>query len=197
MQRYYVGAGAGVSTYNDQTRHRPRRIAVKKWFKFLGVSTVVVLAVAVIAGVALAQGPVNEDGDGVCDSCGEQTGDGLMRGWRFSQNDETEWSGQGWGAAGEVACDEFIDEDGDGVCDLCGATEDTLMRGQGMAQSGEVQRQGRGPSANGEQLCDDFVDEDGDGVCDDHSENLVRTFAGRGGRGRVDGGQMQDGQGRR
>ena len=86
---------------------------------------------------------VDEDGDGVCDVCGEVPGEsGFGRGMGM------------WGRGVDVER-EFVDEDGDGVCDTCGVTpgEGGLSRGMGMW--------GRG--VNGER---EFVDEDGDGVCD-------------------------------
>ena len=165
---------------------------MKKWFKLLGVSAVVVLVIAAIAGVAVAQGPLDEDGDGVCDVCGEQAGEGVMRGWRYNQGGETEWSGRRGPAGGEIPCDEFVDEDGDGVCDLCGGAEGAPMRGPGTDQRVQPQWQVHGPSANGEQVCDDFVDEDGDGVCDNHAEIPLRPFTGRGGQGRMGGGPTQN-----
>jgi len=129
---------------------------MKKWVKIVNVLAVVALSLSVIAGVALAQGPVDEDGDGVCDVCDQPVGDG-------------------WRANGEQPCDDFVDEDGDGICDLCGAE----MRGPRYNQDGEPWQPG-GPQDG--QVCDDFVDEDGDGVCDNHDEVVPRQ-PGRGGRG--------------
>jgi len=51
---------------------------------------------------------VDEDGDGVCDVCGNVPGEFAGgRGWR------------GQGPNGE-GVRQFVDEDGDGVCDVCG-----------------------------------------------------------------------------
>jgi hypothetical protein len=90
---------------------------MKKWIKIVSVLAVVLLSLSVIAGVALAQGPVDEDGDGVCDVCGQASGEGLARGWQFNQDGDARGSGTGWRANGEQPCDDFVDEDGDGVCD--------------------------------------------------------------------------------
>jgi hypothetical protein len=100
---------------------------VKKWYAFVGVALVLVLGLVAVVGVALAQGPedgqtppvgpVDEDGDGVCDICGQELGDGFQRGWRFNQDGEEQWGGRGPWADGEHPCDGFVDQDGDGVCD--------------------------------------------------------------------------------
>ena len=86
------------------------------------MSLVVVLVLSAIAGVALAQGPVDENDDGVCDVCGEQVGDGLMLGPR-------NW--QGVDADGDGVCDNFVDEDGDGLCDNDGQYAQRSFSGRG------------------------------------------------------------------
>ena len=123
---------------------------MKKWFKLVGVLGVVVVVASLIAGVAWAQGPVDEDGDGRCDVCGEEVGDrplwrwrddpdaapqwrgrgldgdeerlgnGMMPRWRDDPDAASQWRGRGLGAGGDMPRDRFIDEDGDGVCDLYG-----------------------------------------------------------------------------
>ncbi len=159
---------------------------MNKWFKILGISVMVALIVSAIAGVALAQGPIDEDGDGLCDVCGEETGDGLGRGWRSSTEGQTDET-RVWRNNDQMPCDDFVDEDGDGVCDLCGEKLGSEVRNRQFSQTGEPQWQDRGPLAEGEQACDDFVDEDGDGVCDNHDENVrepLSGYPGRGGMGR-------------
>ncbi|WP_420643672.1 hypothetical protein [Candidatus Leptofilum sp.] len=90
---------------------------------------------------------VDEDGDGVCDTCGNVPGNGSGQGNQY-----------GNGAQGS----NFVDEDGDGVCDTCG----------NVPGSGQGNRYGNVPSneqgnwhGNGA-MGGNFVDEDGDGVCD-------------------------------
>lgn len=150
-----------------------------KWLKWIGVLAVVILGIAAVTGVALAQGPVDEDGDGQCDICGQEAGQGWMHGWRYHQNGQQTGRGP-YGDAqncphfvdenNDGVCDNFIDEDGDGVCD------NHAGRGQGQG-SNFVDEDGDG-------VCDNFVDEDGDGVCD------LRNQAGQpgsGGRGMMGG----------
>jgi hypothetical protein len=121
--------------------------------------------VVALAGVALAQGPVDEDGDGICDVCGGSVGEGAMRGPWFNRDGEAPWQGRG--------SDQFVDEDGDGVCDVCGGSVgEGTMRGPWFNWDGEAPWQGR--------ESDQFVDEDGDGVCDNHPEDA--PYAGQGGR---------------
>jgi hypothetical protein len=150
--------------------------SVKKWLKFVGTLAVVALGIAAITGIALAQGPtddglppvgpVDEDGDGLCDVCGQEAGEGFVRGRRFNQDDNAPLPGQG-----RFANDEFVDEDGDGLCD-------NLI------------------DQDGDGVCDNFADEDGDGLCDHHDENDEygpRPPAWGGGRGRM-GGRMGRGR---
>ena len=131
---------------------------MNKWVKWIGLAVVFVLSIVAVTGVVLAQGPVDEDGDGVCDQCGQAIGEGLMRGWHFDQ-DGTSWIGRG----GRMHGGTFVDEDGDGVCDSF-VDED------------------------GDGVCDNFVDEDGDGVCDNHlngeGQQMPQRFGGRGAMGR-------------
>lgn len=79
---------------------------------------------------------VDDDGDGICDTCGQEThlapADGS--GSRYGAD-----GGRGLGQGTPHAANNFIDEDGDGICDTCGTAS--------------------GTGSN-------FVDEDGDGVCD-------------------------------
>ena len=180
---------------------------MKKGFKLLGLSALVVLVVAVIAGVALAQGPVDEDGDGV------------VRGRRYSQDGGTGWSGRGGRLSqeddmpcgdfvdedgdgvcdsfvdedGDGVCDSFVDEDGDGVCDLGGGAGGGMMSGGRLNQDGDMPC-GRFVDEDGDGVCDEFVDEDGDGVCDNLDPDLARPFVGRGGPGGMGRGRMSGGQ---
>ena len=178
---------------------------MKKWFKVLGMSLAAVLVLSAIAGVALAQGPVDENDDGLCDECGEELGDGLMRGRsgqdaRGSQGARSE---QHWG---EMPCDDFVDEDGDGVCDECGMAYEGEQRGPRYGQNGDPRGVGRGEAyresfvdEDGDGVCDDFVDEDGDGLCDNEGQYVERSFGGRdgnGGRGNWDQTQGQGSRGR-
>jgi hypothetical protein len=123
-----------------------------KKFKMLAMSLAVVLVLSAIAGVAMAQGPVDENDDGVCDVCGEQVGDGLMIGPR-------NW--QGVDADGDGVCDDFVDEDGDGLCDNEGLYAERSFGGRSSGYRTNL------VDENGDGVCDSFVDEDGDGVCDD------------------------------
>jgi len=93
---------------------------MNKWFKIAGVVGVVILVASLVAGVAWAQGPADEDGDGRRDVCGEELGDGLSGRWRDRLDDVMPSQGRGPGADDDMPCDEYVDEDGDGVCDLHG-----------------------------------------------------------------------------
>jgi hypothetical protein len=165
---------------------------MNKWFKIAGVVGVAVLVASLVAGVAWAQGPADEDGDGRCDVCGEELGDGLFGRWRDRLEDIMPWRGRGPGADDDVPCEEYVDEDGDGVCDLHEERfdGDVMPRWRGDPDAAP-QWQGRGPGADGDMPRDEFVDEDGDGLCDEHREQLgERPFAGRmrpgtSGRGRM------------
>lgn len=132
---------------------------MNKWIKISGIALVAALALTLlVGGVVLAQGPVDEDGDGVCDVCGREAGSGLMHGWRYHQGDQRAGQGAFVDENGDGICDNFVDEDGDGVCDN--------RAGQG---------QGQGYN---------WVDEDGDGVCDMHDQAGQPGLGGRGMRGR-------------
>jgi hypothetical protein len=146
---------------------------MRKGFKILGVLAVVVVGIAVFAGIALAQGPddgsvpptgpVDQDGDGICDVCGQEIGDGLMRGWRFNQDGDATQFRQG-----PPADRPFVDENGDGICDNCGQQlGDGLMRGWRFNQDGDAAQLRQGPPADRP-----FVDADGDGVCDNYPTGL-------------------------
>jgi hypothetical protein len=110
---------------------------MRKWLKFVGLSAVVVLSVIALASVALAQGPgsdnvppvgpVDQDGDGICDLCGQQVESGLMRGRRFAQDDDS-----GWPSWQQPQGNGFVDEDGDGICD----NHETLLSGRGPMGGG-------------------------------------------------------------
>ena len=99
---------------------------MKKWFVWGGIVVVLLLGVAVFAGGVLAQGPedggttpngpVDEDGDGVCDICGREIGGGRMRG-RMMNGSAADGSAADGGGRGMGS---FVDADGDGVCDNLG-----------------------------------------------------------------------------
>ena len=132
---------------------------------------------------------VDEDGDGVCDTCDNITGMGT-------------YSHSGQGAVGS----NFVDLDGDGVCDDCTplAPADGTgnqngrqggQNGQGAAQvDGTASQNGNG--ANG----DNFVDLDGDGICDDCTPlapadgtgNQYGRQGGQGGQGQRGGGRWNN-----
>lgn len=80
--------------------------------------------------VPTGQNFVDEDGDGVCDTCGSVPGSGTG-----NQN--------GNGAGGS----NFVDEDGDGVCDTCGSVPGSGMgsqNGNGAMGSNFVDEDGDG-----------------------------------------------------
>lgn len=127
---------------------------MNKWFKVLGILAVVVLGIAAFAGVAMAQGPEDSGGDGVCDVCGQETGSALMHVWKLNHGDG---SAQGRGLSGDG-------EQPDGGYGFA----EPEMRDRRPGGDREPVWQGRGPQAGDGSLCDDLVDEDGNGVCDDH-----------------------------
>jgi hypothetical protein len=114
----------------------------------MAAGAVVVLLLAALPGMALAQGPepgtppggqgagfVDEDGDGVCDLMGSggrgQFGRRMGGGPGFVDEN------------GDGVCDNFVDEDGDGVCDNCpagqrmgGGRSATGMGGRMMGRGG-------------------------------------------------------------
>ncbi|HJF65413.1 MAG TPA: hypothetical protein K8U77_04755 [Slackia equolifaciens] len=95
---------------------------------------------------ATCSGYVDENGDGICDNCG--TNSGSCAGFVDADGDgvcDNYGNGcyghgsHGWCQGG--ACGGYVDADGDGVCDNCGANAGS---------------------------CPGFVDADGDGVCDNY-----------------------------
>ena len=82
---------------------------------------------------------IDEDGDGICDTCGNVPGTGIGNHY-------------GQGAVGG----NFVDLDGDGICDNC-----TPL----APADGTGNQFGRGNGRNGA-AGSNFVDEDGDGICD-------------------------------
>lgn len=107
---------------------------------------------------------VDEDGDGVCDTCGNVPGSSAG-----NQYGQANGGSAFVDEDGDGVCDNFIDEDGDGLCDLGGGTGTGTGSGYGSGT---------------------FVDEDGDGVCDtcgtapaDGTGNQYRRQGGRGGNG--------------
>ena len=172
---------------------------MNKWLKIGAIVVVVALGIVALSGIALAQGP--KDNEGTCDTCGEEMGEGYGRGRSFDTEDGTR--GRGWNKEGEASRDDFVDEDGDGECDLCdGESGEQMMRGRRYSQDSDAQGQGRGRGEDDKALCDDFVDEDGDGVCDNfvdedgdglcdnHDEQALGAGAGYGARGDRMGGRM-------
>lgn len=162
---------------------------MNKWFKTLGMSLAVVLVLSVIAGVSLAQGPVDDNGDGLCDECGEELGDGLMLGPRYGQSADPQGVGRGEAHRdsfvdedGDGVCDDFVDVDGDGVCDECGMAYAGEERGPRYVQNGDPQGLGR-DSANG------------DGLCDNEGRYAERSLGGRDGSGGRGNWNQSQGQG--
>lgn len=170
---------------------------MNKWIKISGIAIVAVLVLTMlVGGVALAQGPVDEDNDGVCDICGQEIGSGSMHGWQYHQNNQR--SGRGNAGArgdtfvdenGDGVCDNFVDEDGDGICDLHGENCANFVDedGDGICDN----RAGRGQEQGY-----NWVDEDGDGICDMHDQagqpgsggrGMMRGMSGRGGRNQQNG----------
>jgi hypothetical protein len=145
---------------------------VFKGWKIAVGAVVGLLLVAVVAGVALAQGP--DAGDGERDLVGG--GLGLGRGNAYGFVDE-----DGDGINDRYADREFVDEDGDGVCDVCGG-EPGAYAGQGYGRWMNETQSGMRGAGRGYGFVDEdgdgindrygtnpaFVDEDGDGVCDEH-----------------------------
>jgi len=143
---------------------------MKKWTKILGVLIVAALGIAALAGVAMAQGPQDADGDGLCDECGAETG-GLMQGWRFDGEERGRGqsqgaqpgrggpdAGQGQIGGGASVCDDWIDEDGDGVCDNHPSGEAYGPQGTGRMGrqfgEGEDDWRGQGPQGSGQGMPD-------------------------------------------
>ena len=93
---------------------------MNKWFKIFGLVTVVtVVGLLILGSVAFAQGPrngtvaepginfVDQDGDGLCDTCGAE---GQMMGRMGNRANGAYEAG-------------FVDLDGDGLCDNCGSDQ--------------------------------------------------------------------------
>ncbi len=106
---------------------------------------------------------VDEDGDAVCDTCGQgedSNGDGVCDNFIDADSDGVCDNRQshlrlGWGPGGY----QFRDANGDGQCDMCG-----------------------GQDADGDGVCDSFVDANGDGICDhQHSHAQHGNGNGHGG----------------
>jgi hypothetical protein len=117
-----------------------------------------------VAGPWGARGGVDEDGDGVCDVCGEEFGAGR----------------EGRGGT---------DEDGDGLCDICGEAlgEGQQFRGRGLGPDGER----GGVDEDGDGICDicgEACDAAGDGTGPRYGQQQGGRGMGRGmGRGRWNG----------
>jgi hypothetical protein len=115
----------------------------------------------------IGQNFVDEDGDGVCDTCGNEPGTNRDRPYGNSRGSNN-----------------FIDEDGDGLCDSCG-----LAPGDGTGN-----QYGNGASnfvdGDGDGVCDTCgtAPQDGTG-------NQYGRQGGRGGNGRQGRGQGGNGQG--
>lgn len=121
---------------------------MKRSWKMVSLVTVLVLVgLLVFSAVAFAQGPVDsgngpgqnfvdQDGDGLCDLCGQEPGqgpgfvdadgDGVCDNYGTGQQQQR-GAGQG---------QNFVDEDGDGLCDACGNSQQQTGQRRG--------RQGRG-----------------------------------------------------
>jgi hypothetical protein len=133
---------------------------------------------------------VDEDGDGICDTCDNVPGTGTGE-----QN--------GNGAAG----DNFVDLDGDGVCDDCEPLAPADGTGNQYGRQGGQGGQGAAVHQNTTQLDgvtgqsgngaagDNFVDLDGDGICDDCAP--LAPADGTGNQYGRQGGQGGQGQGQR
>ena len=136
---------------------------MNKWLKIGAIVVVVALGIAALGGIALAQGP--KDDEGTCDTCGEEMGEGYRRGRSSDLEDGTR--GRGWDKESKASRDDCVDEDGDGECDLCdGESGEQKMHSWRYDRDGDAQGQGRERSEGDKSLCDDFVDEDADGLCD-------------------------------
>ncbi len=133
---------------------------MSKWVKILGVSSVIALLLAVIAGVALAQGPdgavpTGDDGDHVCNCDGD--GDGHMYGQRWHrgpQDGDCEGDGHMYGRDGvRGPHSEDCDCEGDGH--MYGHHDGRGPHGEGCddGQPGsEYPHHGRGDRTPGEYM---------------------------------------------
>ena len=104
---------------------------------------------------------VDENEDGICDTCG-----------------------QGFDTDGDGVCDNYVDQDGDGICDN---RQSHLHLGVGMTGYHFCDENGDGicdicggQDANGDGICDNYVDQDGDGVCDNSQSHMQRGQTWRG-----------------
>ena len=112
--------------------------------------------------VPTGQNFIDEDGDGVCDTCGNVPGTGMG-------------NQHGTGAMGS----NFVDEDGDGVCDTCGSVPGTGMgsqHGNGMMGSNFVDLDGDG-------VCDSCGTAPADGTGNQHGHQGGQGGQAHGGRG--------------
>jgi len=136
---------------------------------------------------------IDEDGDGVCDVCGnvpQGPGNGAQGG-RWTDGDAA------------VPGQNFVDEDGDGVCDLCGGTPQGPM-GRQYGRFGQNGEPGHGLNfvdEDGDGICNNcaggqgnFIDENGDGICDLQGTGGQQMRRGMG-QGRGYGRMGQGGQG--
>lgn len=111
--------------------------------------------------VPTGQSFIDEDGDGVCDTCGNVPGTGMG-------------NQHGNGTMGS----NFVDEDGDGVCDICGSVPGTGMgsqSGSGMMGSNFVDLDGDG-------VCDSCGTAPADGTGNQHGHQGGQGGQGHGGR---------------
>jgi len=173
---------------------------MNKWLKIGSVLVIVLIGIIVVTGIAVAQGPGNrggQEGDGACDDCGQENGQGQMYGRQIDRDDTTRGRGQDpdmekRGPNGD--CTECQDQDGDGVC---GSEENGHgpMYRQGDAQENGTQGQGRGPHNDSDALyCDDCADQDGDGECDNANRGARGSGSNQGNGGRMGGRGMKQGQ---
>lgn len=110
--------------------------------------------------VPTAQNFVDEDGDGVCDTCGSVPGTSMG-------------NQHGNGMMGS----NFVDEDGDGVCDTCGSVPGTgtgSQSGNGAAGSNFVDLDGDG-------ICDTCGTAPADGTGNQHGHQGTQGNQGHGG----------------
>jgi type II secretory pathway pseudopilin PulG len=108
--------------------------------------------------VPAGQNFVDEDGDGVCDTCGSVPGSGMG-----SQN--------GNGPSGS----NFVDEDGDGVCDTCGS-----VPGSGMgSQNGNGAMGSNFVDLDGDGVCDTCGMAPADGTGNQYGRQAGQGRSGR------------------
>ncbi|MBN1399520.1 MAG: hypothetical protein JXA74_01710 [Anaerolineae bacterium] len=161
---------------------------MKTAFKVLAIVTAVVVILASVTAVVLAQ-TRGERG-----RAAEQTELGLGLGPAQAQgrgfgSESNQVRGQGQNTPGGV------DEDGDGICDICGESREGAAEGYGLRNGqgrggfgglgnpdcdGDCENEGAGPQRGG-------VDADGDGICDICGESC-EGLDGQGPFGRQGGG---------